>query len=119
MSDFDMTNKGADELYEEFKLEEDLSKSPFTFSFDGKKVNSFEELIELESTTRSSKLSELIEEMGNYETEIVEHEQYFDENYEGLNEDMEEVLKDMDEMDDEIVDIQKLVQKSTDLLQQK
>ena len=119
MSDFDMTNKGADELYEEFKMEEDLSESPFTFSFDGKKVNSFEELIELESTTRSSKLSELIEEMGNYETEIVEHEQYFDENYEGLNEDMEEVLKDMDEIDEEIVDIQKLVQKSTDLLQQK
>lgn len=118
MSDFDKTSEEADELYEEFKLQ-DLNKSPFTFSFDGKKVNSFEELVALESTNRSSKLSELVEEITNYEKDIAEHESYFDENYEGLNEDMEEVLKDMDEMDDEIQDMQILVQKSTDLLQQK
>lgn len=68
-------------------------------------MNSFEELVELESTAKTSKLGELIMEMKNYENDIAEHEQYFDENYEGLNEDMEELLKDMDEMDDEFTDI--------------
>ena len=96
---FEFDGKKVDSFEELVELEKASGDkdSSIKFIHDGKVVDSFEELYALEKEERSSEVNELLAEVAKYEGIIVENEDYFESEFEMMDDELGQLFKKMND----------------------
>lgn len=89
-----------------------------TYTFEGKKVNSYEDLINIESEKRQQEIKLLLQSIKEQEDQIEENEGYFNDNYLNLDSELDILYDDVLTEEDNLEDLETMVNQSNQLLAQ-
>ena len=109
---YDMDDEEYLYQFEDDEMQDEEDSEEFFIEFEGDEIASFEDLYELEEAARDEHIHKLVDEVQDYELKIQENTMYFNNNYMGMGDELNDLLDTFDNAEDGLADIKDMIEEA-------